>query len=60
MIEATAPFYTEYQFRPLKPSREILAKFEGERAEFLRELFRCATKAAIWFHIDLAKTAQRL
>jgi ATP-dependent DNA helicase RecQ len=60
VIEATAPFYTEYQFRPLRPSQEILAKFDGERAEFLRELFRCATKAAIWFHIDLAKTSQRL
>jgi ATP-dependent DNA helicase RecQ len=60
VIEATAPFYTEYQFRPLKPSQEILAKFEGERAEFLRELFRCATKAAIWFSIDLEQTARRL
>ena len=59
-IEATAPFYTEYQFRPLKSSQEILAKFEGERAEFLRELFRCATKAAIWFSIDLEQTARRL
>jgi len=60
VIEATAPFYTEYQFRPLKPSQEILAKFEGERAEFLREVFRCATKAAIWFSIDLEETARRL
>ena len=60
VIEATAPFYTEYQFRPLKPSAEILAKFDEERAEFLRGVFRSATKAAIWFHIDLEKTAQRL
>ena len=37
-----------------------MAKFEGERAEFLRALFRCATKAAIWFSIDLEQTAQRL
>jgi ATP-dependent DNA helicase RecQ len=60
VIEATAPFYTEYQFRPLKPSQEILMKFDGERADFLRELFRCATKAAIWFSIDLVKAAERL
>ena len=60
VIETTAPFYTEYQFQPLKPSKEILAKFDAERAEFLGQLFRCAKKAAIWFHLDLANAMQRL
>ena len=60
VIAATAPFYTEYQFQPMKPSREILAKFDGDRAEFLRRLFGCATKAKTWFHIDLPGAVERL
>ncbi len=60
VIEATAPFYNEYQFQPQRSSAEILAKFEGERAEFLRGVLSSATKAKTWFHIDLQKTAARL
>ncbi|MDQ3624966.1 MAG: RecQ family ATP-dependent DNA helicase [Verrucomicrobiota bacterium] len=60
VIEATAPFYSEYQFQPLSSSKEILARFEGERADFLRRVFASATKAQKWFHIDVDETARRL
>ncbi len=60
IIEATTPFYREYQFVPQRPSAEILAKFEGERREFLRGILRCSTKAAKWFSIDLEDTAAKL
>lgn len=60
VIEATAPFYSEYQFQPLKSSKEILARFDEERAAFLRSVFACATKARTWFSIDLEDTARRL
>ena len=60
VIAATAPFYTEYQFRALRPVEEIVAKFEGERAGFLRALFGHADKAAIWFHFDLASAVTQL
>ncbi|MES2571566.1 MAG: C-terminal helicase domain-containing protein, partial [Verrucomicrobiota bacterium] len=60
VIEATAPFYNEYQFQPLRSSREILAAFEGERLVFLRALFHAAVKARTWFSIDLEKTAELL
>ncbi|MFM9965393.1 MAG: ATP-dependent DNA helicase RecQ [Planctomycetaceae bacterium] len=59
-LEEGTPFYAEYQFKPLVPSKEILAHFEGERQDFLKRLFGQATKAAIWFSLDLANAATKL
>ena len=60
VIVATTPFYTEYQFRTLVPPEEIVARFGGERGEFLRRIFECAARAKIWFHIDLPGTVEHL
>ena len=59
-LEEGTPFYAEYQFKPLVPSAEILAHFEGERRDFLKRLFCQATKAAIWFSLDIASAATAL
>src|SRR3984957_4946775 len=60
VIESTEPFYNEYQFVPLKPSQEILSKFDAERAKFLGGIFSGATKKQKWFAIDLNETITRL
>jgi len=60
VIEATEPFYNEYQFTLLKSSREILDRFDTARAEFLGELFASAVKAEKWFSLDLGKVAGKL
>ena len=60
VIESTEPFYNEYQFAPLKPSQEILAKFDSSRAEFLGSIFSSAVKAQKWYTIDLNTTMNRL
>jgi len=60
VIESTEPFYNEYQFVPLKPSQEILSKFDAARAEFLSGIFSGATKKQKWFTIDLNATITRL
>lgn len=60
VIEATAPFYTEYQFEPRTPSKTMLARFDEERAKFLRALFGTAKKGIKWYTIDLAAAAQKL
>lgn len=60
IIEATTPFYREYQFIPQRPSAEILKRYDPERAEFLRGMFRCARKSTKWFHIDLVDAAAKL
>ncbi len=59
-LEGGTPFYAEYKFRPLMSSREILARFDGPRREFLSGLFRQARKARTWFSIDPAQAAQAL
>ena len=60
VIAATAPFYREYSFLPLRPSAEILARFDGERAEFLRAIFRASKKGAKWFKLDLREAAETI
>jgi ATP-dependent DNA helicase RecQ len=59
-LEGGTPFYSQYQFKPLMSSSELLAKFEGERREFLAEMFRHARKAKTWFHLDLDAAADRM
>jgi len=53
VIKSTGPFYSSYKFKPLKPSAEILSRFDQERQTFLRNLLSCASKKKIWFSIDL-------
>jgi ATP-dependent DNA helicase RecQ len=60
VIEATEPFYNEYQFVLLKSANEILSRFDGERANFVRGVLASARKETKWFSIDLNETADRL
>ena len=59
-LQAGTPFYSRYSFQPLKSSQEILARFEGERREFLAQVLRQTRKAKTWFHIDLEQAARAL
>ncbi len=54
------PFYADYKFKPLKSSAEILSRFEGERRQFLANLFRQAIKSKVWFTLDPAEAATAL
>ena len=60
VIATTAPFYREYSFTPLRPGAEILARFEGERADFLRAVFRASKKGTKWFKLDLQEAAETI
>lgn len=59
-LQGGTPFYSDYRFKPLMPSGEILTHFQGERRDFLANLLRQSTKAKTWFTIDPAQVAQRL
>lgn len=59
-LRGGTPFYADYQFKPLLSSAEILARFEGERRQFLAGLFRLARRARTWFHLDPATAAEAL
>jgi len=60
LIEATAPFYTTYQWKFQRPAEEILARFEGERRTFLERLFALAKVGRIWNTVVLADAALAL
>ena len=55
VLEGTGPFYGEYKFQPLRPSAEILAKFDERRAQFLRSVLAQAQRGKTWFKLDLAQ-----
>ncbi len=59
-LKGGTPFYSTYQFKPLQSSHEILSRFEGERREFIANIFKQAQKAKIWFNIDLEQTAEAI
>ena len=59
-IQATAPFYTTYQWRFLRPMEEILGRFDAGRSEFLERLFALAKVGRIWNTVILADAAKAL
>jgi ATP-dependent DNA helicase RecQ len=59
-LQAGTPFYAAYKFKPRASSQAILARFEGERREFLANLLKRATKAKTWFHIKVDEAAKAL
>lgn len=60
VLAPTGPVYTEFRFQPLRPSAEILKKFNAERAAFVRNLFSCAKKGKTWLTIDVVQAGQKL
>jgi ATP-dependent DNA helicase RecQ len=54
VMSATGHFYTEYKFQPLRPSKEILAKFDKPRAAFLTKIFQAAKPLKTWYFLDVA------
>lgn len=60
LIEATAPFYTTYQWKFQRSPEEILARFEGERRTFLERLFGLANVGRIWHSVVLAEVVSAL
>ncbi|MFT5527776.1 MAG: ATP-dependent DNA helicase RecQ [Pirellulaceae bacterium] len=59
-LESGTPFYSNYQFKPLRPSAEILKTYEGEPREFLTAMFRQCKKGPTWIRIDLNQAAANL
>ena len=59
-LQATAPRYDSYQFRPRVTSKVILSRFQGERRQFIAGLLASAVKSRTWFTIPLAVAARRL
>jgi ATP-dependent DNA helicase RecQ len=59
-LEGGTPFYADYQFKPILSSKEILARFAGERRAFLLQVFQQARKAKIWLSLDVDQATQAI
>jgi ATP-dependent DNA helicase RecQ len=60
LIATTAPFYTMYQWKYLRPTEEILARFDAARREFLERLFGLAKVGPVWSSVVMAEAAAAL
>ncbi|MCF7958222.1 MAG: RecQ family ATP-dependent DNA helicase [Phycisphaerae bacterium] len=60
IIRSTGPFYTEFKFQPKKSSQEILARFDEERAGFIRKIFSHSRKGRTWFTLDANKIGEQI
>jgi ATP-dependent DNA helicase RecQ len=53
VLESTGPLFNEYRFAPQRSSQEILVQFDPLRADFLRRIFRCASRGRTWYTLKL-------
>lgn len=57
-LQGGTPFYSEYKFKPIKSSQEILQQFDGERRGFLQHVFRQTKKAKTWYYLNIEQAAR--
>ena len=48
MLSQGTPFYAGYRIRPVTTFDDVYARFEGERAAFLRNVVEAGRTARIW------------
>jgi len=58
VIVSTGPFYSEFKFQFHHPLEEILARFNADRAAFLKKVFSQARKGRTWFSLDVEKVSK--
>ena len=59
-LEGGTPFFARYRFQPKKSSREIESHFEGERRQFLHQVFAQVKAGRTWMHLDTAEAARAI
>jgi ATP-dependent DNA helicase RecQ len=52
VLRQGTPQYATYQIQPLEPLSGILGRFQGERTQFLRDIFAQAKQGRTWFTLD--------
>lgn len=56
-LESGTAVFSEYKFKPLMPSAQMLAQFTGERQQFLKRLLARSVGKKVWFYIDVDEAA---
>ena len=60
VLRSTGPFYSGYKFQFTTAEDEIAARFDPERAAFLREVFEAAQRGRTWLTIEPIEAAHVL
>ena len=59
VIAARYAYFADYKFKPLIAPKALLAKFTGERLQFVQAILDCARPARIWHTLDFEALHQR-
>ena len=60
VLQQGTSFYAGYKVQPLVPLEELVGRFQGERATFVRALFAKAKKGRTWYSLDPTEVAGAL
>jgi len=60
IIAATTPFYSEYKVAFIEPAQSICERFDGERGQFLEQLFQAGKQGSKWLTLEVAQVLKKL
>ncbi len=60
VLRQGTPFYAGYKLKPFGEAEEIIGRFQGERRDFVRQLFARAKQGRSWYSWDVAAAAASL
>ena len=58
VIAPAYSYFAEFRFKFIQSPEEILGRFQGERRQFLQQVFAAAPRARSWCSLDLAELAR--
>ncbi|MFA5503923.1 MAG: RecQ family ATP-dependent DNA helicase [Vulcanimicrobiota bacterium] len=59
-LQSLTPVYSNYRFKPMASSGEILSHYQGAEQRLLADVLKHSVKKKIWFFLDIDGTAQKL
>ncbi len=59
IIAARYAYFADYRFKYLIAPDDLLAHFQGERAQFVQAILQCAVRARTWYTLDFAALYQQ-
>jgi ATP-dependent DNA helicase RecQ len=60
ILRQRTPFYGSYRIKTHIPVREIVGKFEAERARFIADIFRHSREGRTWYTLDIGRASQTM
>ena len=59
VIEAQYSYFATYRFKLIDSIENIIARFNGERRQFVADIFQCSIPAKIWYTLDFERLWQQ-